>query len=115
MPANDKNQQLRMWSLEETEAFLQWLETNKLKVRKTKISKLCQDVKSEVELLRENEQMSPARINDKFYNMRKQYLATKKTLNSSGHGVQRGTIDGKLWDLSFLSLRKRCVMQFSNV
>lgn len=102
MPSN-RSSQLRLWSLEETETFLQWLETNKQKARTTKIPQLAQEMKAEIQALHKNEEMSVGRITDKFYNMKKQYASTKKLLNSTGHGVDKGTIEGMSSSFFFLA------------
>lgn len=93
--SSNKAAVLRLWSDEEVEDYLQWLESNKSKARKMKPPQFSREIKNEVERFRDNAEFSVPRITDKFYNMKKQYLGTKKSLNSTGHGVNEGTVEGR--------------------
>lgn len=92
---SSKNAVHRVWLQDDVEALLQWLEANKPKARELKAPQLCQEIKSGIERFRDDDDFSVTRVTEKFYNMRRQYVNTKKALNSTGHGVHEGTVDGR--------------------
>lgn len=84
-----------VWLQDDVEALLQWLEANKFQARKLKAPHLCQEIKTGVERFPNDDDLSDTRVTEKFYNMGRQYGNMKTFLNSTGHGVQKGTVDGK--------------------
>lgn len=79
----------RVWLKAEMELILQWMAANKTRVKQQKVPQLCQEMKSQIEEFRENDNFPVTRIFDKFHNMKKQYGITKGKLNSTSHGVEQ--------------------------